>query len=184
MWVRPPQLLLRHVETTAVWVDRRGGISRPHIWLSCVHGHIHIATGITAPRPVLSVSPVPLPSSLPPSPALLPRADGERFVLIMTGLSQWWVCSVACVVSCWQGLLACYLWRRAVAFGGAGLNTPRTVSPGAWRNAKEICRVSSEDKRWQWTQRNKVKKQIVNQTVRDGPHMGSTEKGSSNVSNF
>lgn len=82
--------------------------------------------------------------SLCPSPSLhltntiAPRADAETFGLIMTGLSQWWVCGVACVMSSWQGLLAWRLWRWVVALGEAGLNTYRTVSPGWWKNAKRF----------------------------------------------
>lgn len=140
IYVRPPHHLLRHVETTAVRTEGRAGISLPLVWLSCVHSHI--LTCCQIPELLRSCHSLYL---VCPSPFLqftntfAPRADAERFVLIMTGLSQWWVCGVACVMSSWQGLLGWRLWRWVVALGEAGLNTTKTVSPGWWKNAKRFA---------------------------------------------
>lgn len=66
--VRPPHLLFRHVETTVVRAEGGEGISLPLVLLSCVHSHIHTCCLVpepemTVPRPVLSVSVSPFPSS-------------------------------------------------------------------------------------------------------------------------
>lgn len=136
MCVRPPHHLLRHVETTAVRAEGRAGISFPLAWLSCVHTHIHCWYQNPEPLRLYHDLYLARPSPFHQLPNTLgPCADAERFVLIMTGLSQWWACGVACVMSSWQGLLAWRLWRWVVALGEVRLNT-RTMSPGWWRNAR------------------------------------------------
>lgn len=145
---RPPHLLMRHAQTTAARAEGGAGISLPLVWLSWVHNHIHTCCLIPEPlRLYHDLYLVWLPFLLPPLSRSLsqlcntftPRADAERFVLIMTGLSQWWLCSVACVMSSWQRLLALHLRRWVVALGEAGLNTTRTVSLGWWKNARRFA---------------------------------------------
>lgn len=149
---RPSHLIMRHVQTTATIRTGGGaGISLPLVWLPCVRTNIHTYCLILRAAwfdydlylACLPLNLSPLSCFLPLHSIFPPNADSERFVLIMTGLLQWWVCGVACVTSSWQHLLAlCLLWR-IVALGEASLNTFQTVSPGEWKKAR---RFADEDK--------------------------------------